>query len=299
MTPVGMTALWQAVARHVSLVTASPFRPEQIRSLGGGSINAAYCLSDPYRSFFVKCHRASAIDMFEAEAAGLQEIHQSQTVHVPLPVCWGVDQAFAYLVLDYLELGSNTSSTAVELGHQLALMHRHQAQQFGWHRHNTIGSTPQINTWTEEWVEFYREHRLGFQLRLARRQGHSGSWLQQVEAVMAHCDRFFESYHPLPSLLHGDLWGGNYGADQAGHPVIFDPAVYYGDRETDLAMTELFGGFPRQFYTAYDQSYPIDRSYQQRKPLYQLYHLLNHLNLFGSGYLSQVTSAVRQCLQVI
>lgn len=294
---VGVDGLWQAIATQIGQSTRRAFQIQQRRSVGGGSINAAYRVEDGERSFFVKTNQASCLDMFQAEAEGLEELAKAQAVRVPRPVCWGYFESMAYLVLENLELGQARAPVAAELGQQLAQLHRYHHDRYGWHRNNTIGSTPQINTWTPDWVSFYRDHRLGYQVRLARRQGYTGAWTQDAEQLMDQLDGFFRHYQPEPSLLHGDLWAGNYGSDAQGHPVIFDPAVYYGDRETDLAMTELFGGFPSDFYTAYQQTYPLDSGYAHRKPLYQLYHLLNHLNLFGSGYLGSTTAAIQRSLQ--
>lgn len=290
--------LWIEISQHISRVTEIPFLPGSIRSLGGGSINSAYHLANERRSFFVKCNSASQIEMFIAESAGLQELAKAQVIRIPTPLCWGVSQDTAYLVMDYIEFGSNRAKTGTLLGQQLAALHQVEVPQFGWERNNTIGSTPQINTWTPDWISFYRDHRLGFQLKLAARR-FQGSWIQRLEKVMENLPTFFEAYDPKPSLLHGDLWSGNYGADGQGDPVIFDPAVYYGDRETDIAMTELFGGFPPQFYDAYDDTYPLDPGYPQRKPLYQLYHYLNHLNLFGASYLSSVEHSLQMCLRCL
>jgi len=167
----------------------------------------------------------------------------------------------------------------------LAALHRRQAARFGWARDNTIGATPQANGWCESWTMFWRERRLAPQLALAARNGYR----IDVPPVW----RLLEGHEPAPSLLHGDLWSGNAGFLPDGAPVLFDPAVYYGDREADLAMTELFGGFPGEFYCAYNAAWPLASGYQQRKPLYNLYHLLNHLNLFGGGYLTQVRAALR------
>ena len=292
------TGLGQAITAQITQTTGQPCEIRQQRSVGGGSINATYVVQTQDRSYFVKINRAADLEMFQAEAEGLQELAKPGAVRVPLPICWGSFEDRAYLVLEDLQLGGHRSGVA-ELGRQLARMHQfiQKNQRFGWHRNNTIGSTPQINTWSEDWVSFYRDHRLNYQIRLARRQGYTGAWTEDAEQLMDRLEGFFVDYQPAPSLLHGDLWAGNYGVDAEGNPVIFDPAVYYGDRETDLAMTELFGGFPGEFYTAYDQEFPIDPGYRQRKPLYQLYHLLNHLNLFGGGYLGSSRAAIQQCLQ--
>jgi len=294
-----MTGLWQAIANQIGQSTGQPCQIQGQRSVGGGSINTAYVIQTSERSFFVKTNRATDLEMFVAEAEGLQELDRAQAVRVPRPICWGSFEATAYLVLEDLQLGGNRSGAAAALGRQLARMHRHTQPQgrFGWHRHNTIGSTPQINTWSEDWVSFYRDQRLDYQIRLARRQGYTGAWNQDAERLMEQVAGFFVSYTPDPAVLHGDLWAGNYGVDATGQPVIFDPAVYFGDRETDLAMTELFGGFPGEFYQAYQQEFPLDPGYPLRKPLYQLYHLLNHLNLFGGVYLRSVKAAIQKSLQ--
>jgi fructosamine-3-kinase len=160
----------------------------------------------------------------------------------------------------------------------LAEAHRKPGPRFGWSRDNYIGSTPQTNGWWDDWAGFWRERRLQPQLEMAQSQGFD---------LRFEADLLLKNHAPQPALLHGDLWSGNAGFTHEG-PVVFDPAVYYGDREADLAMTELFGGFPREFYRAYEETYPLDAGYPRRKHLYNLYHLLNHLNLFGAGYLRQV-----------
>ncbi|MGF1575029.1 MAG: fructosamine kinase family protein [Cyanophyceae cyanobacterium] len=281
--------LWHTIARQIADATGDPCQIGSHRGVGGGSINQAYQLiTTSGRSYFVKCNQASQVEMFEAEKAGLRELAQAQRIRIPAVICSGIVNDTAYLVLEYISLGSGNSQTADRLGQQLAELHRTSKPHYGWDRANTIGSTPQLNPWSEDWISFYRDHRLGYQLRLARRQGLGGSWIPMLERLMENLGSLFEDYTPKASLLHGDLWGGNWGADEAGDPVLFDPAVYYGDRETDLAMTELFGGFPQDFYRSYHESYPLDPGYEKRKHLYQLYHLLNHLNLFGGSYLSSV-----------
>lgn len=192
---------------------------------------------------------------------------------------------------------SDTASQA-KMGRQLAALHRVTSEngQFGWHRDNTIGSTPQVNTPSDDWISFYRDQRLQFQFNLAGRHGAGSRLLSQGDRLMGEFHVLFDNYVPESSLLHGDLWSGNYAYTSAGDPAIFDPAVYYGDREADLAMTELFGGFGHDFYTAYDNAWPIDPGYKIRKTLYNLYHILNHFNLFGGGYASQAQGMVDSLL---
>ncbi len=285
---------WTAIDRHIGAVTGHAFHNRTAKPIGGGCINQAYHLSDGRRDYFVKLNRADRLAMFEAEADGLQAIVASQGIRAPAPLCWGTEGDRAYLVLEYLPL--HGAGSGQRLGQELAQMHRHCGPHFGWSRDNTIGLTPQPNTPSDDWVEFWRSQRLGHQLRLAAgRGGH----LRGGEALLEALPAFFTDYRPLPSLLHGDLWSGNAAYDHDGRPVIFDPAVYYGDREADLAMTELFGGFPAAFYAAYDEAWPRDPGYAVRKTLYNLYHVLNHFNLFGGGYLSQAQDMIQRLLSEV
>jgi len=279
-----METIWTAIAQRISATTGTPFAIQSRHSVGGGCINSATILKDGNHRYFVKLNDTARLAMFEAEAEGLKDIARTRSVRVPLPVCSGTADGSAYLVLEHLDLESADARSLEQLGRELARMHRATQKEFGWRLDNTIGSTPQINTPCADWVEFWREHRLGFQLRLAMRNGHD--LMHKGERLMAELGSFFRTYRPVPSLLHGDLWGGNVGAAER-QPVIFDPAVYYGDREADIAMTELFGGFSARFYQAYRETWPLDAGYQVRKTLYNLYHVLNHFNLFGGGYGSQ------------
>lgn len=278
---------WSKISEHVSAATGASFCARSTGAIGGGCINSAYVMEGDKQRYFVKINAAAKVPMFEAEALGLQEIARTDTVRVPQPVCWGSTEESAYLVLEYIEFGSDTAGSAERLGQQLARMHQVHASRYGWRIDNTIGTTPQINTPAHDWVAFWREHRLGYQLGLAARNGYGGGLQRQGERLLETFGALFTDYTPPPALLHGDLWGGNQAADAAGNPVIFDPAVYYGDREADLAMTELFGGFGNRFYQAYRAEYPLDQGYETRKTLYNLYHVLNHLNLFGGSYLAQ------------
>ena len=277
--------LWDALRQNVEQATGFTIRPDDRDAIGGGCINQTFRIQSDGQDFFVKLNSADALDMFIAEAEGLQEIANSKTVRAPRPVCWGTAGESAWLVMEYLPLGGR--GAAAELGRQLAAMHRIEQDEFGWQRGNTIGATPQINTRTRDWTEFWRKHRLGFQLSLAAQHGYGGRLQQLGERLMDGFPALFTGHSLRPALLHGDLWSGNFGILRTGEPVIFDPAVYFGDRETDLAMTELFGGFGEAFYAAYRETYPLDPGYSTRRSLYNLYHVLNHLNLFGAGYHSQ------------
>jgi fructosamine-3-kinase len=290
-----MAALHSLIS-HLETQTGQSLHNHRLSSVGGGDINSAYRLQTANTDWFLKLNRASLAAMFAAEAAGLQELADIGPVRVPKVICFGEFQQHAYLLLEFIELGALDSRSASVFGQQLALLHQRPQAYFGWPIDNTIGSTPQYNTRHQDWVNFWREQRLGKQLQFAAANGYSGSLQTQGEKLLEKVGDFFSDYRPQPSLLHGDLWGGNAAADQHGQPIIFDPACYYGDRETDLAMTELFGGFSRDFYAAYQAEYPLDQGYQTRKTLYNLYHILNHLNLFGSGYLNQANRMIGQLL---
>ena len=286
---------WATINRHIGKVTGQAFAAHDVQTVGGGCINSAYTLSDTSRTFFVKLNHASRLDMFEAEAAGLNNILRSHSIHVPAPLCQGIAADEAYLVLEYLPLGGRCNGR--QLGRELAQMHRSQRDHFGWHRDNSIGTTPQINTDEDDWACFWQRHRLAYQLQLAARNGAHID--PQSEQLLMRVPEFFSDYRPRPSLLHGDLWSGNVAFSKTGQPVIFDPAVYYGDRETDLAMSELFGGFSPDFYAAYKEAWPLDPGYTTRKTLYNLYHILNHFNLFGGGYFEQARRMIAQLLSEV
>jgi protein-ribulosamine 3-kinase len=287
---------WRDVERSIREASGAPFAVESHSAIGGGCINECFRLCGGGREYFVKVNAAANADMFSAEAAGLEEIACSSTVRVPQPVCHGANATASWLVLEYLELRPGTDGSMRELGRRLASMHRVTTREHGWKRDNTIGATPQVNTRSSDWIEFWREQRLGFQLRLAASKGHGGRLVADGNRLLEKLPAFFSGYESVPSLLHGDLWSGNAAASAGDEPVIFDPAVYYGDREADLAMTELFGGFPPAFYEAYRAEYPLDAGYATRRQLYNLYHVLNHLNLFGGGYRAQAERMIGQLL---
>jgi len=228
------------------------------------------------------------------EALSLHELASSNSIKVPRPICYGSTGEQAYLVLEHLNLTGRANP--VMLGQQLAAMHRVVGSQFGWHKNNTIGSTPQYNQPTTNWISFWREQRLIPQFKLALRNGYQ---LDAVEQLIGCFDSLFDNYHPEASMLHGDLWGGNAAALPDGRPVIFDPAFYYGDREADIAMTHLFGGFEDRFYAAYNEVWPLHTGHKVRRTFYNLYHIINHLNLFGRGYLTQAKSMADQVLAEI
>ncbi|MEN8215834.1 MAG: fructosamine kinase family protein [Pseudomonadota bacterium] len=282
---------WQTIASHISKTTGQAFQVQSEHTIAGGCINSTYHIEGNGQNYFVKLNNSENLDMFEAEAAGLTKLAQADAIKVPEPLCWGTASGHAYLVMEYIPFGGESS----DLGQQLAAQHQTTYPQFGWYRDNYIGSTPQINTLENDWVTFWQKHRLGFQINLAAQQGYTRLH-RKGQRLIAEVGQFFSNYQPQPSLLHGDLWSGNYAISKNGQPVIYDPAVYYGDRETDIAMTELFGGFPKRFYDAYQETSPLEQGYTTRKTLYNLYHILNHLNLFGGSYLRQAENMIASLL---
>jgi len=288
-------AITQQIEQQIGQITGESFVIEQQQPVGGGCINQAVRLTGSDRTFFVKTNRASELAMFEAERDGLQEMYASRTIRVPQPLACGVCESEAYIVMEWLPLGNSRSADSwQQMGQQLAQMHQVTSEQgFGWHRDNTIGATPQQNGWMDDWIGFWRDRRLGPQFSLAHSNG--GKFPRRDELMNA-IPRLLKGHTPTASLLHGDLWSGNAAITTAGEPVILDPATYYGDPEADLAMTELFGSFPASFYQAYNATSPIDSGYSQRKVLYNLYHIINHFNLFGGGYGSQANRMIDQIL---
>jgi len=282
-------AVMRAICADIGQATGEAFALDHVVDMAGGCINRAVTLAAGARRYFVKMNAPSARDMFDAEAAGLRELAGAHAIRVPEPLCADVAGGVAYLVLEHLELRG--SPDARQLGLQLAALHRKQGDAHGWFRANTLGATPQVNTTNADWSEFWRERRLCPQLELAYNNGFS-HLREAGDRLLVRVPELLAGHQPVPSLLHGDLWGGNVGALADKTPVLFDPAVYYGDRETDLAMSELFGGFPSAFYAAYHEAWPLEAGYAERKHLYNLYHLLNHLNLFGESYLSRVRSCM-------
>ena len=288
----------QVLANEISNATGREFSVSSDRHKGGGSINQTMKISGNAQDYFVKLNRPQLHSMFIAETAGLQELGDTGCIGVPKVICSGANKEYAWLVLEYIELGSGTRHNFADAGVALANLHRNTHAQFGWHRQNTIGSTPQINEFSDSWESFWVNHRFGYQLSVAKQNGYSGPVIDNVEKLMADCSHFL-NHSPEPSLLHGDLWSGNLAFDRQGKPFIYDPAVYYGDREADLAMTELFGGFSNDFYAAYNEAWPVDSGYTVRKTFYNLYHILNHMNLFGGSYHGQAVSMSSRLLSEI
>jgi len=266
------------------------------RSVGGGCINRAFVLAlSNGASLFLKENSARFEHMFRAEALGLEALRRGNGPRTPAPVAWGENANSQFILIEHIEQGQGGRSGDFweRFGRELAELHRsNTSERPGFDEDNYIGSNPQQNGWMGGWIEFFAERRLRFQVGLAGRAG-AGSLSSGVEKLIQRLPELLIEPE-RQSLLHGDLWGGNYMVGPSGEPVLIDPAVYYGHREADLAMTELFGGFGRRFYESYRESFPLEPGYSDRRDIYNLYHLLNHFNLFGSSYEGSVRSIIRR-----
>ncbi len=291
------------LARAVEEATGGTFANPSTEPVGGGCIHTALALSGaasrgPDR-YFAKVNERASAPMFAAEADGLAALAAAHALTVPKVVARGADDELAWLILEWLDLGALDARSAAVLGAALAAQHRLPQARFGWESGNFIGASAQVNGWSDDWTVFWRDRRLHAQLRLAAANRLPSRMIDRGERLAADCGAFFRTYRPRPSLLHGDLWSGNVAALAGATPVVFDPATYAGDREADVAMTELFGGFPRDFLAAYRAAWPLDEGYNVRRDLYNLYHVLNHANLFAGAYVRQSEQAIEKLLAEI
>jgi fructosamine-3-kinase len=246
--------------------------------------------------FFAKVAGIGDAARLASEREGLEALRATRTVRVPALLEEGRDEERAWLLLEWLELVPLSAQSGAALGAALAALHRVAQPRFGWERDNFIGGSVQVNGWSDDWIDFWRHKRLAPQLRLAAAHRFPSRLIDRGERLAADADAFFRSYSPAPSLLHGDLWGGNAAALADATPVVFDPAVYVGDREADLAMTTLFGGFPADFHAAYAAAWRPDDGCRERRDFYNVYHLLNHANLFAGGYVRQAQELIERVL---
>ena len=284
------------IARELGALAGGHCASEPERRVGGGSINACYAWRCGTALLFVKVAAREELQAFTAESEGLAALAAAHALRVPRVIARGATADDAFLALEWIARGPGDAHTARRLGEGLALLHRVTAGRFGFAHDNFIGRTPQANGWEPDWTHFFGERRLRPQLRLAAQNGLGRGLLDALERVLASLPALLAGHEPPPALLHGDLWGGNWFADETGRPVIFDPAVYYGDAEADLAMTRLFGGFAAEFYRAYAAAAPLTAGWQTRAELYNLYHVLNHANLFGGGYAAQALAMLERLL---
>ena len=282
----------ETIDKAISNATGHEFKSLEFSELSGGSISRSQRIKGTDgRTFFCKQNKLPFLPFFEAEATALAQIADTKTIRVPQVITFGKTADESFLILEFIEEGTSSAKGQEAMGKQLAFMHRTPQPYFGWVQDNCIGSTPQPNPEGQNWIDFYREYRLRHQFSLA---AHKGQTFNKIHDLLSGLDFFFEDYTPLPSLLHGDLWGGNASHAQRGNPFIYDPASYYGDRETDIAFTYMFGGFGSTFYSSYNREFPLHHGFKSRKTLYNLYHELNHFNLFGGGYASSAQASINQ-----
>lgn len=277
----------------VNLLNMPELAVKGISTVHGGDINETYCLIGDEKKYFLKVNDANRYPgMFEKEAKGLQALENGSGLVIPKVVRFGEADRQQYLILEWLEKGRPEENFWEEFGSALAEMHKKSQEYFGFEEDNFIGSLPQKNTKYESWSRFYSECRV---LPLVRQLIDSGSFSKQdtlsAEAFCKRLNEIFPEEHP--SLLHGDLWSGNYMIVDGGRASIYDPAVYYGHREMDLGMTLLFGGFSALFYEAYNEIYPLEKHWRQRVRYTQLYPLLVHAILFGGHYINSVREILK------
>lgn len=267
---------------------------DRVLNTGDGGINqtVTVCLRNG-QTLFIKWHRQAAAGMFLAEAQGLERLSAAQALRVPKP--YHANEH--YIIMEWLGSGRRAArESAIALGRGLAQQHRVTAPHYGLDHNNYCGLTPQNNKPASDWVTFFGTRRLDAQMNLAAQRGRLlPERRQKLEALIGKLSNLLPATPPA-SLLHGDLWGGNWLVADDGQPALIDPAIYFGDREADLAFTELFGGFPPEFYHAYQEAWPLLSGYDERKAIYNLYHLLNHLNLFGESYGGSVDSILNRYL---
>jgi fructosamine-3-kinase len=267
---------------------------ENERAVGGGSINDAYRLETNEGPFFVKVNRADAIpSFFEAEADGLARLRRANTVRVPQVIAFGEDHDDAYLLMEHIERGTRGEGFWEDFGRSLARLHGNTQDQFGLERPNYIGTLKQVNLPEADWAAFFQHRRLEPLVKMARdKHKLNDAIVLRFERLYNHLGDLFP--REAPALLHGDLWKENFLVGSSGEPVLIDPAVYYGHREMDIAMTRLFGGFDEGFYTGYNAEQPLEQGWEDRVDLCNLYPLLVHVNLFGGGYVAQLDAALKR-----
>ncbi|MCV2885172.1 fructosamine kinase family protein [Aestuariibacter sp. AA17] len=279
--------MWHFISEQISQSIGDDFICDDIREVKGGDTHQNYKISDGHKRFFIKLNGDDGLPYFDAETVGLNHLRDTQLFRVPNVICSGIIENTSYLVLEHIVLQHGDEQSWYQLGVQLAHMHQqHTQEMFGWQEDNFIGRTPQPNHWHKRWDVFFAEERIGFLLQLLAEKGECSV---SIERAVDSVKQLLYGHHPIASMLHGDLWSGNVGFHQRT-PVLFDPAFYFGDRETDIAMTELFSRFPPSFYDGYEATWPLNEGYAYRKQVYQLYHILNHALMFGSHYRDTATS---------
>ena len=274
--------MWQSIYQQLNDVLGQEQAWSAPQPVGGSQQH--FHLSGNAHHLFIKLSSRKERDRLEAEYRALQILNTTPCPQSPQPLLVGSSGKRSFIAMQYIDLVHH--GDWAQLGAAIAKFHASQEQrQYGWQEDNFIGPTPQKNAWHNNWAMFFAEQRVGFMLQLLKERGVE---FADIQTVVSNVHKLLSGHQPAASPLHGDLWSGNVGFYQQ-QAFWFDPAFYFGDRETDIAMAELFGGFPPAFFTGYNQQWPLTESYQWRKPVYQLYHLLNHCLLFGDSYHSATT----------
>lgn len=287
--------MWATIEDAIEHAIDRPFSIKHKTTARSGKINLCYWISNYHQDYFVKINRSDHLEHFESEAYALKQIKESHQINCPEVITTGTTRNNSFIVLDYLSFETPNQKDWYQLGCQLAHMHQTSGHgQFGWQHDNYIGDTLQPNNWQSNWRTFFAEQRIAWQLQLLHEKSIK---LGDIDHIAQICHDALLHHKVTPSLVHGDLWQGNMGFCHH-QPVIFDPACYYGDREVDIAMTELFGQLPDEFYRGYQHTYPLPHSYEQRKLVYNFYHILNHANLFGGVYIEQSKAALSRILSL-
>lgn len=292
-------ALRKSIEHAIAQFSACEESIANVRPLGGGCINEVHCITmSGGPEYLLKVNRNVPADFFRREAEGLEALRRAGSIRVPRPLSDGfcTESRSHYLLTEFVPTGRKGNDFFEVFGNQLAELHRRSTQpEYGFATDNYLGSTVQVNRRNESWIEFFAESRIGYQVRLANQNQLATPELNRLS------DRFCDRLDSLlsdslerPALIHGDLWGGNFLVDPEGKPVLIDPAAHFAHREAELAMTQLFGGFSQEFYDAYHETWPLQDGWPDRLELYKLYHLLNHLNLFGTSYLSGCLAILRR-----
>lgn len=291
-------SILKEVETHLSKKLGTTVVIQSSGSLGGGCINHASKIETSAGAFFLKWNDNCEPDMFLREAESLEELRKAADGNLVVPEVFAdkeVDASPGFLVLEYLESGYGAGNSDEILGRGLAAIHRYSAEKFGFYHDNYCGSTPQNNRWKNSWAEFFRENRLQFLLDLIQQERPLPSdELSIYERVLSRIELLVPDASS-PALIHGDLWSGNYMNTTNG-PALIDPASYYADREMEMGIMTMFGGFSQRFYSAYNEVYPLPSDWRERNRLYQLYHVLNHYYLFGGGYRSQALQIAKSYL---
>ncbi|CZF79002.1 Fructosamine kinase [Grimontia celer] len=283
--------MWHSLSVQLSLALGQQFEVEEKTPIDGGDINECYAIASGNMRFFVKVNSRDNLPVFEAEAESLRHLANSSEVSIPQVIYLGIIKEKSVLVLDYIPMKQLDAENAYLLGKDLARLHQWGEQlEYGFDIDNFIGTTEQRNSWHRKWANFFADHRIGLQLQLAEEKGMS---FGDVESIVEAVKERLNGHQPKASLVHGDLWKGNASSTMNG-PIVYDPACYWGDREVDIAMTHLFGGFPEEFYKGYEEVWPLDGGFEERKDLYNLYHMLNHCLLFGGPYLAETEALINK-----